>query len=157
MSVPKQIVKRQKLARKRHRKQEARLRRQRRPGSDSGEYLSFDAPAGVKMSEVLGEFVEPLADDVPDAEAYRRLVTLGVLAWNVALTPEPRRQEMIDDMLGKGLTAESREARATCEEIVDWLIVRKQRYFAAYTRPILKFTVEDRGDHYYLMVMSAVV
>ena len=157
MSVPKQIAKRQKLARKRQRKQEARSRRQRSRGYGSGEYLDFDAPGGVRMSEVLGQFVGPLADEVRDIDAYRRLLTLGVLAWNVALTPEPRRQEMIDDMLGKGLTAESREARATCEEIVDWLIVRKQRYFAAYTRPILKFTVEDRGDHYYLMVMSAVV
>lgn len=46
---------------------------------------------------------------------------------------------------------------ATGREIVDQLIVRKQRFFAGYRRPIPNSSLEDRGDHYYLAVASALV
>jgi len=169
MPVPNRLAKAQRLARKRRRKQEARLRRENRSDRwfsedrldpnlpEDARHMSFDAPGGVKMSEVLGEFVKPYVDLVDGIESYRRLLTLAVLAWNAALAPEAKRREMVDEVLREGLGTASGEWLAAGKEIVDQLIERKQRHFAGYQRPILDFVVEDRGDHYYLMVTSPLV
>jgi len=155
MSAPKQLLKRRKLEKKRLRKRESRIRRQRRQRSSWYEPVSFDAPGGVKMSDVLAGFVGPLAGDWQDAEAYRRLLTLGLVAWNAALQPPSEQQHMVDDVIGKGLSGESQYMRQMCREIVDRLILRKQTHFAQYRRPILNFALEDRGGgDYFLSVIS---
>jgi len=169
MSVPNRLAKAQRLARKRKRKQETRLKRRKREGAwfvadsdpldfpEEPQCISFRALGGVKMSDVLGEFVDPYADFVEGIESYRRLLSLAVLAWNAALAPDVQRQAMVDQVLREGLRDASEEWLATGREIVDQLIVRKQRFFAGYRRPILDFSLEDRGDHYYLAVASALV
>jgi hypothetical protein len=106
------------------------------------------------MSEILPDFVRPFADSVEDVDDFRRLLTLGTLAWNAALVPEPRRQQMIDDVLSKGLGKEKAAFHTPLNEMVSQLVARKLRYFAAYARPIVGFTVEDDGKGYYVQVMS---
>jgi hypothetical protein len=160
MSSPKQLAKRQKLARKRQRKQESRLRRKqkRRSSSLPGEGIGFDAPGGIKMSDVLGEFVVPFRDLVDGLDAYRRLLTLGVLAWNAALGSESRQQEIVDEFIGEALGTESQEVQASCREIVDRLVERKRANFAQYRRPILDFVLEDLGGgKCHLSVISQLV
>jgi len=164
MSMPNRLAKAQRLARKRKRKQETRLKRSKRRGGwfdaapdrldfpEEPRSLSFGAPGGVKMSDVLGEFVEPYVDFVEGIESYRRLLTLAVLAWNAALAAEAQREAMVDDVLRKGVPE---DLLADGREIVSQLVLRKQRSFAHFRRPILNFSLEDRGDQYYLMVASA--
>ena len=43
---------------------------------------------GIKMSDVLEEFVEPYLEFAETEEAYRKLLSVAVVAWNVALFPE---------------------------------------------------------------------
>ena len=62
------------------------------------------------MSEVLGDFVEPYADEVEGLEEYRRLLCLGQLAWNAALRGEPERSEMVNELLSAGLPGADAEA-----------------------------------------------
>lgn len=169
MSMPNRLAKAQRLARKRKRKQETRLKRSKRRGGwfdaapdrldfpEEPRSLSFGAPGGVKMSDVLGEFVKPYVDFVDGIESYRRLLTLAVLAWNAALAAEAQREAMVDQLLREGLRDAGEEWLATGREIVGQLILRKQRFFAGYRRPILNFSLEDRGDHCYLTVASALV
>ena len=163
MSAPKQLAKRRKLEKKRLRKRETRLKRQRkrqtgwyRPDG-FGPVAMLDAPVGgVKMSEVLGDFVAPLADSFgDDRAAYERLLSLGQVAWNVALEPEHRREAMIDDMIEAGLPRESLWERQACRELLDRLVARKLESFAKYQRPILAFQLDELEDGgYYLSVAS---
>ena len=155
MSAPRQLIKRRKLERKRLRKRESRLRRSKKQLSSRSEAVFYGPLGNLKMSEVLSDFVAPLSDECRDGEAYNRLLTLGLVAWNAALRPQPERRPMVDDLIGKGLRDESPYVRRMCGEIVDRLIARKLAYFAEYQRPILSFHLEDRGDDYYLSVMSA--
>ena len=104
MSAPKDKLKQQKMAKKRQRKEAARLKRRRKRTEawSSGTFAvrpsyRFDAPSGVKMSTVLEEFVEPLADEVEGLEEYRKLLCFGQLAWNAALRGEPERGEMVNE------------------------------------------------------------
>ena len=157
MSIARRRAKMEKLARKRRRKQEARARRQgkRSPFFGGGSSCLFGPVGGVKMSDVLEAFVEPYSGFVNDVEAFRRLLTVGVLAWNAALMPEARGQRLVDDVIRKGEFG--MEDEASCRQLVRELVHRKRTCFADYCRPILNFAVEDDGDSYHLTVLSAVV
>ena len=155
MSAPKQLIKRRKLERKRLRKRESCLRRNKKQLSSRSEAVFYGPFGNLKMSDVLSDFVAPLADECRDRDAYSRLLTLGLVAWNAALRPQSERQGMVEDLIGKGLRDESPYVRRMCREVVDHLIARKLAHFAKYQRPILSFHLEDRGDDYYLSVMSA--
>jgi hypothetical protein len=163
MSAPKQIAKRQKLERKRLRKRETRLKRQRKRQTSwyrpdcFGPVAMLNAPVGgVKMSEVMGDFVAPMADPGRDRVAYERLLSLGQVAWNVALEPEHRREAMIDDMIEAGLPWGSPWELQACRDLVHRLVARKLESFAKYQRPILAFQLDELEDGgYYLSVASA--
>jgi hypothetical protein len=167
MSAPKQLVKQQKLARKRQRKLQSRLKKEKKRGylregwfssaEPSGPILHFGDSGGLKMSDLLKEFVEPYHHEAHDADAYRRLLSLGLLAWNAALQPEAEQQEMVDDVIGKGMHGESEEVQAFVREIVNQLIARKLHHFAQYRRPILDFVLQETDDGLHLAVISAVV
>lgn len=112
-------------------------------------------PGGkVKMSEVLGAFVEPYAEGADSEEAYRKLLTLGVVAWNASFFPEDERQAMIDKVLDEGIPQGSKELKRGLKNIVNELLARKLAYFAEYTRDILDFQVTDTGTGYHLSVVS---
>ena len=163
MSVPKNKLKQQKLTRKRQRKEAAaRLKRYRNRTEERssgtfplGPSYRFDAPGGVKMSEVLEEFVEPLADEVEGLEGYRRLLCLGQIAWNAALRGEPERGAMVMELLSTALPEASAETLSFGRSVVERLIARKELHFAHLQRPILGFEVFDTGDGWHLNVMSA--
>ena len=157
MSAPKSAAKRQKLARKRRRKQEARQRRKRKQPGSQRESALLLAPGGVRMSDVLKQFVRPYNHLVDSEEAFRKLLTLGMLAWNAAMQPDGRQEQMVDEVLNEAVGEESWEAQTAAREIVDELIERKQRYFAQYRRPIIDFRLTDLGDQYHLTVISALV
>lgn len=110
------------------------------------------------MSEVLERFIQPYGQYAEGEEAYRRLLTLGVLAWNAAMAPDAEEQQkMVDDCFDKAMCEEDPEVRAAGEEIVNQLIERKKTYFAKYRRPIFSFVLMDMGDGYHLTVMSAIM
>jgi len=108
----------------------------------------------VKMSEILLDFVEPFAEGISDNDAFCRLLTLGVLAWNAALKPEPQCQNIVDRVIARCMRGESTELQAAYKEIVRDLVLRKRSHFAQYRRPILQFHVEDTEDGFHLTVMS---
>ena len=163
MSAPKSRVKQQKLAKKRQRKEAARLRRERNRGSgwsdsESFESANFFGPfGGVKMSKVLESFVEPYADDVKDLDNYRHLLSFGQCAWNAALRDEWEGGKMIDEFVAEKISMFKPRGRAAAREFLNSLIARKLRHFDQFLRPILAFEVRDVGDGWHLNVMSAIV
>ena len=137
-------------------KQQKRLRRLKRQHAQS---LSFDSsqvvidPPGLeKMSDVLEEFVEPWMTSAATTDGYRRLLTLGMAAWNAALLPADKRAECIDDLAGNGgIPAAGRPMfRAFIQEMID----RKQAFFSQNTRAIVSMKLMDTGDEPYLTVAS---
>ena len=105
---------------------------------------------GIKMSEVLGEFVQPYLKYAETEEGYRKLMTIALVAWNASLLPKESQAEMIDEVLEKLPP----EARADGKRIVKGLMRRKQRLFAEYRRAVVDFEVTDLGDAFHLQVAS---
>ncbi len=92
------------------------------------------------MSDVLEEFLEPYEDMAQTGDAYRKLLNLGMLAWNAALFPEDKRRAMIDDTLGAGFSKASASDRALARELIETLVRRKEEHFATNRRAILSFS-----------------
>ena len=109
-------------------------------------------PDGVKMSEVLERLVGPYTEYAETENAFRELVTMAVVAWNVTLFPEKDRQSALDE----ALAALPLEARADSRRIVEELMERKERHFSGYRRMILDFEVVDKDDSWRLLVASSV-
>ena len=108
-------------------------------------------PVGeAKMSEVLTEFVKPYADHADTDEAYQKLLVIGILAWNAALLPTKKRQEMVNSLLGEMPTSMPKEFRS----IVEMLIERKLKHFAENKRVNVNYELTDIGDGFHLSVAS---
>ena len=112
-------------------------------------------PRGVtKMSEVLKAFVEPYLALADTEDAYRKLLTLAVVAWNASFLTEEEQSEMVDDITSEAMPAATREEREDLRELVSTLVERKGAYFSEYRRRIIDFELTDMGKDYHLSVVS---
>jgi hypothetical protein len=137
-------------------KQQKRLRRLKRQHAQSASFDSsrvvIDPPRLEKMSDVLESFVEPWMTSDMTVDAYRRLLTLGMAAWNAALLPADKRAAFIDDLAGSGKLSPA--SRTMFCSIIQEMIDRKQAFFAEITRAIISMELMDTGDEPYLSVAS---
>ncbi len=105
------------------------------------------------MSAVLEAFIEPYIEVADTERAYRTLFTLAAAAWNIALFPLEKQQQMLDDFLNnvRGVPASLREdTRAILMELIE----RKNVYFSENRRMILSWELTDTGRDYHLSVVS---
>jgi hypothetical protein len=142
----------EKLRRRQHRKEK---KRRRAGGSASefgggGDIFLIDPPGAVKMSEVLKELVEPEWNECADAEAMRKLLTLGAAAWNVALLHGAERTALIE-RLAQTIPIELRQ---DFKFVLEPLIRRKEKMFPYIQRPILSFELTrlPSGDPYLTVI-----
>ena len=80
------------------------FKRGRGPAVPPGSKVVYEPAGGEKMSEVLEDFVEPYQELADTDDSFRKLLTLGMLAWNAALLPQDQRWAMIDEMLAAGFS-----------------------------------------------------
>ena len=157
MTPSKSRRRRRRRKRKNRQRQLERLRARLEQGPFRGEKLVIVESSGqVKMSEVLSDFVEPYLDLADTEEAYRKLLTLAVVAWNVSFLPEDEQQDMIDQVIGAGVPTGDDELKSGLKWFVNMLIARKRAYFPGYTRRIIDFELTDTGEAYHLAVASTI-
>ena len=145
-----------KRVRKRKPKRYERLRKQitQGPLGDALGETKFEIdPEGQdKMSEVMLEFVAPYIESLDTEEAYRRLFTVALIAWNASFLPDQQRKGYVDKVLDAGIpTVETREG---LKAIVDVLVARKDAHFSDYTRKLVAFDVRDAGNEFRVSVAS---
>jgi len=114
------------------------------------EVISGPTSDGVKMSEVLERFVDPYEQYAETEEAYRKLLTTALVAWNVMLYPEKHRSYRLDELL----TTLPENVREEGRQVIQELMVRKERFFSQYKRMIVDYEVADIGSKKHLSVMS---
>jgi hypothetical protein len=144
------------------RKQEKRLKRLRRlkhkgerSAGDKGPILIHDPPGMEKMSEALELFVEPYMEGIPDTvDDFRKLLMLGMMAWNTALLPENEQKAMIDRFVDQTVAGLSEGDRRDFQSLFEGMIERKKTYFSQIKRGIVSFDLRDGDDDYYLSVVS---
>lgn len=104
-----------------HRRKQNRfenLKRKLELGPFRTEKIVIEPCGEVKMSEVLMDFVEPYRELADAEEAYRKLLTLAVMAWNASFLPEKEQQDMIERVLDEGIQTGTEELKTGLKEIV---------------------------------------
>src|SRR5262249_192384 len=121
-----------------------------RPWDEVGEVVV--SPRGKeKMSEVLLEFVEPHMHEANTPEAMRALLRMGTIAWNAAIIPEDKREELLRDALDKTPP----EQREIMEPLVRMFIQRKLQFFADNKRMILDYQLSMTPTGPHVQVISS--
>ncbi|RLA88896.1 MAG: hypothetical protein DRG58_06705 [Deltaproteobacteria bacterium] len=110
----------------------------------------------LKMSQVILDFAEPfLAQiDEQDDTAFREVIDLAILGWNLALLTESGRQELLDKIMAKPAPKIPRHYKQTLQKKLDALIQRKQRFFADYRLAIIDYEIIASEDHHVLTVVT---
>lgn len=108
----------------------------------------------VKMSEVLKAFVEPYVDFARNRVQRERLISIAVIAWNLSLMPEDKRQTALDQSIEAGLEGNDPLVKQDIREMIDDLIARKLKLFAKNKRFIVDFQLQDTGKAFHLSVAS---
>ena len=104
------------------------------------------------MSEVLLDFAGPYLPDYGDApEAYKGILSIAVLAWNMALINEEEKQEKIRADTERLLSASGGEPLLG---LIDELLARKYRYFGDNTRYIVTYDVQPKRNQIAVNVAS---
>ncbi len=107
-----------------------------------------------KMSDVLDDFIEPYVEDAESEDSYRKLLTLAILAWNVALLPEAKQPAMVEQLIGEGFSAAPRKVKRELRDFVNVLVARKKRFFSANRRFIIDSELTKTEEGYHLSVVS---
>lgn len=116
--------------------------------------LVFQTGSSEKMSEVLLAFVEPYREYATTRDAFERLVTLGVVAWNVALAAPKDRHSLLDETSKSIYESAGKENAEVYRALVNDLIKRKERYFANNKRLIATYQLTERKGKFHLAVAS---
>jgi hypothetical protein len=111
----------------------------------------LENPKGVeKMSDILSAFISPYMDSVKNFTDHEKLLSIAVIAWNLALTPVDERQPIIDQAFGK---SDPKFQEDLCG-ILDEMIVRKESHFDDHKRRIIEFQLKNFDDAVHLSVAS---
>jgi hypothetical protein len=110
-------------------------------------------PQTEKMSEVLWKFLAPYMPLAPDREAVEKLLAMAIAAWNVTLFPVGERAQRLRELS----TTLPAEARTDFLELIQAMMIRKERYFAQNTRYILNYELTERKASYHLNVLSTLL
>lgn len=126
----------------------ARLKKAKSPfqGPFGGDMKVILSPPGeAKMSEVLVEFVDPYLEGIESEDALKKLLTLGMVAWNAAVVLGSKGDELVERILEK-VPADS---RSTLKRSIEDLILRKKTYFADIKRLFIDFklVMTPNGPH----------
>jgi O6-methylguanine-DNA--protein-cysteine methyltransferase len=110
----------------------------------------INPPGQEKMSEVLGQFIEPYMDAAEDVASMQKLTTIAMVAWNAAILADDRRESFLDSILD----AFPKKVRVDAARMIEEMIQRTNRYFADNRRQIVNVQVTDTGDGFHLAVAS---
>jgi hypothetical protein len=125
----------EKLRRRQHRKDKKRKAKSFGLEVARSEEMLVNPRGAAKMSEALMDLVEPEWGGCADDDSMRKLLFLGMIAWNAALMQGAERAAFLEKM-AQGFPSDLRE---DFKRLVEPFILRKQRLFPYNQRPILSF------------------
>ena len=134
----------------------AALKRQMQKNGLFDKFAGFTTPDGPKLSEVFLEFIAPFSEYADTDEAYQKLVTTAMFAWNIAVSPKAERLKLSEVFVNTVVGMAGEEWRKETKDVLMSLVRRKERYFAADKRYIVDYRLTDTGQGYHLAMASVV-
>jgi hypothetical protein len=152
--MPSSKSKKSKKKRSPRRKRLEKFKRKLAQGHFKGNKILINPKGLENISDVLVEFINPFIQYANTDEAYHKLLSIAILAWNASFYPENEQQNMIDECINAAAPSASTEVKKEAKDIVITLIERKQAYFPDYKRFIVDYRLTDMGSDYHLTVAS---
>ena len=103
------------------------------------------------MSRALVKVMDPYQSECQTLDAYKALVALTALAWNLSTFPAEQQEKELKETLSKV----SRSDRITVHEMLLFLLRRKNRLFPSDRRLVVDYVVSTLGTRFHLTVMFA--
>ena len=111
----------------------------------------------IKISEAILNISEPLHTQYREPQRMQAIISLAVMAWNIALFPEEEHAHM------QGMVLESLPKQLSGEDVgvllstIETLIARKHRLYPQVREYILKHTLSLSNNTVTLTVSTAPV
>ena len=112
----------------------------------AGTQVIHAPPGELKMSEVLEDFVAPWVKHDTSMLEHKNLLSLAIVAWNVALLPEADRELRTDKFLTALIPSNQRENLPLARRFVAELVERKLNDFAPIRRFIYSCKLTELGN-----------
>jgi hypothetical protein len=134
---------------KRKARREKIARRQRQ--AHGGEVLTIPQGGLVSMSAILIDFMEIDSQEWPDEEQLRKVILLGMVAWNAAVASGAARDEMTQSTIA----TLPPDVRAEARVHLNMLIQRKETLFADNHRLMLDYKLTMGPSGPYIQIISS--
>ncbi len=122
----------------------------------SRDRIVSNPPGQAKMSKIFMDFVRPYLDRVEDEEDCRDLFDLAFIVWNEAVLSSGDLSRVYESLFeGEKETKAFLEWKSETMELMESMLQRKLEHFPDCKRQILDFVLEDRGDDYYISIISS--
>lgn len=120
---------------------------------DNENTVFVDNPENLrKMSEVLLEYIQPFLENTETSKERSHLVDTAVMAWNLTLISEEKREELIMELFSG---AKGTEQQKGFERLIQRLIKRKLKFFAEEKRFVTDFKLTEHAGGIHLSVASS--
>lgn len=106
-------------------------------------------PTANKLSEVIMEFVKPLAERINSMKRYKSMLEFGILVWNISLFSLEDREDQKDEVMKRLNVGKDEQIKDDLNEIYNYLIYRKDTIFKSDKRFIVNYEIvehENRCD-----------
>ncbi|MBA4379174.1 MAG: hypothetical protein C0393_00525 [Anaerolinea sp.] len=117
--------------------------------------ITFIDTPGKKLSAVLLEFIAPYNDPSYNKQAYDKLITMAVIAWNAAILEGKERKQFVNKAIASILEITGEEWRKDAENILAMMIKRKEQFFADDKRFVVEYSWSETKSHRHLAVSTS--
>ena len=139
------------MKRKKKNSAQARLIRKIRA---SGKKVSV-TPKGIeKMSEVIGDFAEPLLTDCKSNDDIKKSIQFAVVVWNLTMLPEDEQDKIIQNLVKTLSTPGNIDQINRAKLEISSFINRKKKMFPHIQRTIIDYQFSGAGSNLRLDIAS---
>lgn len=106
---------------------------------------------GDKLSEAIVELAQPLLEKCSNFEEQKKLLSFSILVWNMCNVPEKEADKFRKDLYEK-ICKGDKQAIRDMDEIMGYLIARKNRFYKNDKRFIVSYNITKTKDGLHLDV-----
>lgn len=118
-------------------------------------FIQPEDVGAIKMSEVIIDFADELLDRANNFEQYKRALTIAIIAWNVAVFDNDKRDDTIASLFDKMKIDENSTEGKDMIDIINWHVEKKDALYPDINRAIMDFEIIRVGkEDFHLNVAS---
>lgn len=112
--------------------------------------LIWNPPGKKKMSAVILEYAEPLMEHAENVEQQNKAIAMAIICWNASLLSGEDRDRILAEAFAE--TGDMEDSGT--QEVLEFMLNRKQELFPDNKRMVADWIVKDKGDQLFIEVAT---